>query len=1195
MTNNFSQQSSSQFDSNYAVSYAKENAVIEDYKLHDRHRSARPALTIPPSENHQANSTIKKKLPPTHAKDSLMDLATLILQHNTTLNNIDNSNTNIMQETQHSQPPAQHVFSYYHSPPDEKYAQPSNDNIPQQPITQQKHARSLSKEFSKAYGQTRGQLTPAVIHIPRRPKAEAIAPSFPLQDAPLAANSAITPKDYGDYDGTLIVNCSICLEYVMLTMMGTIVVNNSRLNIDGKSISPRRPSSHKVPPLGYKDRSIVLESTKNAPKSVGINAINRPQSSSVDNIVHDDVSDNTSIDSDDDNDEEDSSDVDEQSPESDAWLKNWKHDDPEICCICLDTGTDEDNAFVYCDNPQCEVIVHQECYAISVAPGLEDVWLCDRCQAQKDNPSEVVACAICPNKHGAFRRLDPSHKIPGWIHVVCGTWMPNVHIADQKNITGFNIREIPERNWKSKCYLCPDQISASFGACVNCDAGACKKTFHVSCAQKFSLLEDEEEEQNMANPYFTYCIEHSSYNQGQARLNAWEKWVRQRDRYLMSKNEAAAERRCARLWKKAHKLNKPNSDAISELIRTGFGFRELISDRYATFANEMANAISATQSNVFQLESENHQMESTISKLDASLNDTEKKIKRAEKQKAELQEELKAGLAKGVSGSTNARRTAKANQSTNDGNSDRRGSSRRKVNTPVSASTSKPIVEKHLKSESTQGLHEISTKVNGRDQTPQEESSSPVANKHKEEKIFAAARNALRNGKRLMERAQNISIMTSRRASITTLPEAYEALPEQVSSYIAENDITTPSQPRHKSHPPPTSIPITKAVNQHPIATRKSSSSISASKAKAMYQHLPTRRKSASSKLSVQGRSAAQRSTEEPVPQYFRLSPFGPEKELKQPMESIQWLSKLDMNDDVGLTGQGKEIVTEYIPVVDSDESVSPEKEPQNKRTASHMEATNHKENARKKSSLPVQATQPNAVHARTSKRKLQLEPVQYPLPTRKRPKTPLNGQRVIKDESEVDESPIIRRTTRTASVPVSSSSPKPRERRDDIAKESRKSAVTNGTGSQHSNEGQSQNDTEPAASTQGKVNNTTTRICTTCRRKDIPQNVIDALGISPEDMKHLEKIRPFAKPGRTGAGKDWDPNALIPCETCTRHYHSGCLDPPLKAYPAPGVSFRCARCDIVKDINAEPVISRAELRKQPKQLRERPTINYHE
>lgn len=675
------------------------------------------------------------------------------------------------------------------------------------------------------------------------------------------------------------------------------------------------------------------------------------------------------------------------------------------------------------------------------------------------------------------------------------------------------------------------------------------------------MLENEEEDENMANPYFTYCIEHSSYNQGQARLNAWEKWVRQRDRYLKSKNEAAAERRCARLWKKAHKLNKPNSDAISELIRTGFGFRELISDRYATFANEMANAISATQSNVFQLESENHQMESAIGKLDASLNEIEKRIKRAEKQKAELKEEMKASLNRSVSETTMARRTSKSTQSTtSDAVSDRRGSSRLKNDDPIGASTTKPLAVEQSDPETVDELHQNPAHGNGRDQTSEEASSSPVAaNKHKEEKIFAAARNALRNGKRLMERAQSISIMASRRASITAISDHFEASPDHTSSIIAENVITTPTQPRYMSHPPPKFVPTAKASYQRPRVARRSSTTISGSKANGVTHHPSTTKMASSSKPSVQRENVLQWITEEPVPQYFRLSPFGPEKNLKQSMESIQWLSKLDVNDDVGPTGQERDIVTEYIPVVDSDESVTSEKEEKetnNKRTGTHMEITIQKQNTRKKPSPPVQAKLPIAAPVRTSKRKLQLEAVEYSLPARKRPKRVVTSQRIVKDESEEEESPIIRRSTRTASVPVNSSSPKPRERRDQIAKESKMSLVSNGTSSQHSIKGQSQNNTTTSTSTQEKLNNATTRVCTTCRRKDILQSVIDALGMSPAEMKHLEKIRPFAKPGRTGAGKDWDPNALIPCETCSRHYHAGCLNPPLKAYPAPYVKM---------------------------------------
>jgi hypothetical protein len=100
-----------------------------------------------------------------------------------------------------------------------------------------------------------------------------------------------------------------------------MTVHKRLQNTEDQPISPRKHSGHKMPPLGYKDRSKVLESTKNVPTSVGINAINRPQSANVENPAPEDMSDETSIASD--NDEEESSEVDEQSPSSDTWLKNW--------------------------------------------------------------------------------------------------------------------------------------------------------------------------------------------------------------------------------------------------------------------------------------------------------------------------------------------------------------------------------------------------------------------------------------------------------------------------------------------------------------------------------------------------------------------------------------------------------------------------------------------------------------------------------------------------------------------------------------------------------------------------------------------------------------------------------------------------------------------------------------------------------
>ncbi|KAI8579324.1 hypothetical protein K450DRAFT_242684 [Umbelopsis ramanniana AG] len=480
---------------------------------------------------------------------------------------------------------------------DDKSPNHHEHSTPGAPLNNGKHARSRSKDFVEAYRRQRNQLAPAVIHIPRRHHPETSGNSHGYNSLRNRGAS---------YDG------------------------------EAQTVSSLLSAGHKMPPPGYNPEARYLRAIRQVPQSMGINAINRPQSVEIDQYETEDS-------------EEDSDEVDDidhflndsqKKPDDDPWLKKWKYDDPEVCCICLGEGAEQRNAFVYCDNPQCEVIVHQECYGIKKLPGPNDVWLCDRCKEQNENPAAVVSCAVCPSPHGAFRRLDKVHQYPGWIHVVCGTWMPNVQISDANAVIGFDIREIPEKSWNYKCFLCPDPVSASHGACVRCDAHGCKKTFHISCAQKFSLLEEAEESEKLADPYFTYCLDHSSYNQGEPKLNNWEKWVRQRDRYLVLKNEESAEQRSAALWNRAQSITKGNDHATSELIRAGFGFRELASDRYSFFAKEMADTISSSQSTVFQLEAENFQLEEAISKMDSNLKDTSHKIKRAEKRKVELQKEI---------------------------------------------------------------------------------------------------------------------------------------------------------------------------------------------------------------------------------------------------------------------------------------------------------------------------------------------------------------------------------------------------------------------------------------------------------------------------------------------------------------------------------------------------------------------------
>ncbi|KAF9901700.1 PHD finger protein 14 [Linnemannia zychae] len=208
-------------------------------------------------------------------------------------------------------------------------------------------------------------------------------------------------------------------------------------------------------------------------------------------------------------------------------LWQWKDNDPEVCCVCLGRSTEADNVFVYCDTLDCALCVHQACYGVKTLPSESEPWLCDRCKAP---PEEVVSCVCCPSKDGAFRRLIPEDPSGGWVHVVCALWLPETTLGDPENVDRISVRDIPEKNWNLACYMCPDPQDAAMGACVQCDAGQCRKSFHITCAQSYSLLETIEDS-DMADPYFTYCKQHGSAD-GQSKLNGWAKWVKQRDAFL---------------------------------------------------------------------------------------------------------------------------------------------------------------------------------------------------------------------------------------------------------------------------------------------------------------------------------------------------------------------------------------------------------------------------------------------------------------------------------------------------------------------------------------------------------------------------------------------------------------------------------------------------------------------------------------
>ena len=67
------------------------------------------------------------------------------------------------------------------------------------------------------------------------------------------------------------------------------------------------------------------------------------------------------------------------------------------------------------------------------------------------------------------------------MHLVCALYVPGVAFSDVDRLTGVTLFEIPYTRWGSKvCSVCEDASLARTGVAIQCDAGMCKATFHVT-------------------------------------------------------------------------------------------------------------------------------------------------------------------------------------------------------------------------------------------------------------------------------------------------------------------------------------------------------------------------------------------------------------------------------------------------------------------------------------------------------------------------------------------------------------------------------------------------------------------------------------------------------------------------------------------------------------------------------------------
>uniref|UniRef100_A0A0N4ZFF0 PHD-type domain-containing protein n=1 Tax=Parastrongyloides trichosuri TaxID=131310 RepID=A0A0N4ZFF0_PARTI len=196
------------------------------------------------------------------------------------------------------------------------------------------------------------------------------------------------------------------------------------------------------------------------------------------------------------------------------------------CCVCSEENGWTDNPLIYCDGPNCDVAVHQGCYGIIDVPEAE--WFCSKCtyalkllhmMDKEKIPSWLVnanpsteqllndpKCELCPYSTGALKQTHDKK----WTHVICALYIPEVRFGNVHSMEPVILKDVPFDRYSRPCYLCEDygnKGSKDIGACMPCNKSGCKKTFHVSCAQKFGLL-CEEGGQSKNVKYCGYCRSH---------------------------------------------------------------------------------------------------------------------------------------------------------------------------------------------------------------------------------------------------------------------------------------------------------------------------------------------------------------------------------------------------------------------------------------------------------------------------------------------------------------------------------------------------------------------------------------------------------------------------------------------------------------------------------------------------------------
>ncbi|XP_073227774.1 lysine-specific demethylase 4C-like isoform X1 [Porites lutea] len=187
---------------------------------------------------------------------------------------------------------------------------------------------------------------------------------------------------------------------------------------------------------------------------------------------------------------------------------------PEICFMSDDSSpesmsswldimftTDTASPLLRCE--ACQVLVHASCYGVSNIPS-DGGWRCQRCSQQDHTAVQTSYCSLCTLGGGALKRTTDNR----WAHVGCAVAVPEVIFVDVNLREAINTNQVSSARKKLKCYYCRSRLQSSGkdqGACVQCCAGKCAVSYHVTC---FVMAGFGLEASDWPQPTETYCDRH---------------------------------------------------------------------------------------------------------------------------------------------------------------------------------------------------------------------------------------------------------------------------------------------------------------------------------------------------------------------------------------------------------------------------------------------------------------------------------------------------------------------------------------------------------------------------------------------------------------------------------------------------------------------------------------------------------------